>query len=110
MEIVETREQDVVVLGLSGRIDASNAGLLEARVLGVIARGERRLVLDLAGVDYMSSAGLRVCLVAAKQLAGVRGKLALAALQDRVAEVFKIAGLSAALRVCRTREEATAAV
>ena len=110
MEIVETREQGVVVFGASGRIDASNAGLLEERVLGLIARGERRLVLDLAGVDYMSSAGLRVCLLAAKQLAGVRGKLALAALQDRVAEVFKIAGLSTALRVCRTRAEATAAV
>src|SRR5262249_55881335 len=99
VEIVETREQGVVVFGASGRIDASNAGLLEERVLGLIARGERRLVLDLAGVDYMSSAGLRVCLLAAKQLAGIQGKLALASLQDRVAEVFKIAGLFTAPRV-----------
>src|SRR5262249_27689209 len=110
VEILETRENAVVILGLTGRIDAANAGLLEENVLRLIDAGERRLVFDLAGVDYISSAGLRVFLVAAKRLRSADGMLALAGLQDRVCEVFEMAGLSSVLRVCRTRAEAVAAV
>ena len=110
MEIVETRENAVVILGLTGRIDAANAGLLEENVHRLIDAGEQRLVFDLAGVDYVSSAGLRVFLVAAKRLRSADGMLALAALQDRVREVFEMAGLSSVLRVCPTRDEAVAAV
>ena len=108
MEIVETRKNAVVILEPRGRIDASTAGLLEEKVLGLLDGGERRLVFDLAGLDYISSAGLRVFLVAAKRLRSAGGTVALAALQDRVHAVFEMAGLLSILRVCRTREEAVA--
>ena len=110
MEIVETRENAVVILEPRGRIDARTAGLLEEKVLRLLDGGERRLVFDLAGLDYISSAGLRVFLVAAKRLRSTDGTLALAALQDRVHAVFEMAGMSSILRVCRTRAEAVAAV
>jgi anti-anti-sigma factor len=110
METLETRENGVVILSVRGRVDAANAASFEQKVLGLIDAGERRLVLDLAGLDYVSSAGLRVLLVTAKRLAAVHGKLALASVREPVREVFEIAGLSAFLRVFSTREDAVAAV
>jgi anti-anti-sigma factor len=110
METLETRENGVVILSVKGRVDAANARSFEQEVLGLIDAGERRLVLDLAGLDYVSSAGLRVLLVTAKRLAAVHGKLALASLREPVREVFEIAGFSAFLRVFPTREDAVAAV
>jgi anti-anti-sigma factor len=99
----------VVVVGVRGRVDASNAATLEQRLLALIDAGERRLVLDAAQLDYMSSAGLRVLLVAAKRLAA-NGRLAIAALSDPIREVFDIAGFSSILTVYRTADEAVAAL
>ncbi len=110
METLETRENGVVILSVSGRVDAANAGSFQQQLLGLVEAGEHRLVLDLAGLDYMSSAGFRVLLVAAKRVAAVHGKLALASLQEPVREVFEIAGFSSFLRIFSTREDAVAAV
>jgi len=48
MEITESKKNDVVILGLQGRLDASNAGTLEQRVLSLIADGTSRFVVDCA--------------------------------------------------------------
>ncbi|MGH3056427.1 MAG: STAS domain-containing protein [Gaiellaceae bacterium] len=108
MEISEAKKNGVVVLGLSGRVDASNAAVLEQKILALIGAGESCLVLDCAQLQYMSSAGLRVLLVAAKRLGS--SKLAIAALSNQIHDVFDIAGFSSILQICGTEEEAVAAV
>jgi len=110
MEITESKKNDVVILGLQGRLDASNAGTLEQRVLSLIADGTSRFVVDCARLDYISSAGLRVLLVAAKRLSPAGGTLALAALQASIKEVLDIAGFSSIFKVYRSADEAVAAV
>lgn len=109
MEIREPKENGVVVLGLSGRVDASNAAVWEQRILALIAAGEKRLVLDCAQLQYMSSAGLRVLLVAAKRLSD-DGKLGIAPLNSQIGEIFDIAGFSSIPQIYRTPGEALAAV
>lgn len=109
MEIVEAKKSGVVVLSVSGRVDASNAPTLEQKILAVIGAGEKRLVLDCAHLEYVSSAGLRVLLVAAKRLSS-DGKLGLAALNNQIRDVFDIAGFSSILQIYRTEDEAIAAV
>jgi anti-anti-sigma factor len=109
MEITETRKDGAVVLGVSGRVDASNASVLEQRILALIGAGEKRLVLDCAQLQYMSSAGLRVLLVAAKRLSD-GGKLGIAALNSQIREVFDIAGFSSILQIYPTQDDAVAAV
>ncbi len=108
MEITESKHDGVVVLGLKGRLDASNAGTLEARVLALIGGGDTRFVVDCAGLDYISSAGLRVLLVAAKRLSAAGGKIVLAALKDPIKEVLDIAGFSAIFTISRSPDEAIA--
>ena len=68
------------------------------------------MVLDLARLDYISSAGLRVVLLLAKKLKQAGGALALCDIQPSVREVFEISGFLAILTVCDTRAQAVAAL
>lgn len=110
MEIVESNDNGVITLQVNGRMDASSSPALERRVLELVDGGERRLVLNLAQLDYISSAGLRVLLVAAKRLSAGGGKLAIAGLQPQVKEVFDVAGFSSILKIFGDAESAVAAV
>src|SRR5262245_45583472 len=108
LEVSETREPGVVVVGLAGRLDGTTAADLDARLGQLVAAGERQVVLDLARLEYITSVGLRTILVVAKQLRAGAGKLVIAALQDPVKQVFDLAGFSALLPICSTRREAVA--
>src|SRR5213076_2934066 len=71
MRLDETRFADVVVLGPIGRVDHVTAEELKTALAPHLARcgpGHDHVVLDFAGVDYISSAGLRVLMLAAKQV------------------------------------------
>jgi anti-anti-sigma factor len=109
MQIAEAKKNGVMVVSVDGRIDASNAPTLEQKLLALIAGGEKRLVIDCTQLEYVSSAGLRVLLVAAKRLSG-DGTLGLAALNKQIHEVFDIAGFSSIFQIYRTQDEAIAAV
>ena len=104
MEISEAKSNGIVVVGVKGRIDASNASDLEHTLLALIGGGEWRLVLDFAELDYISSAGLRTLLVAAKRLGA--HQLALAALKDQIREVLDIAGFSSLFQIYPSRQTA----
>jgi anti-anti-sigma factor len=64
MEMTEQKAAGVLTLSLSGRLDATTAKAFEEKVIGEIESGERRIVIDLAQLDYVSSAGLRVFFLA----------------------------------------------
>ncbi len=108
MDMQERQAGEVTILAPEGRIDSSNAKAFESGVLGAIDGGRRQLLLDLGGIDYMASAGLRVLLLAAKRLQGLGGKLVLCSLGDRVREVLTIAGFSALLDIRSDCESALA--
>lgn len=95
MEMTEQKKGTVVLLGLKGRLDASTAGKLEEKLLALIDGGEKQILFNLEHLDYISSAGLRVLLMAAKKLKVANGKIVLASLKDQIREVFEIAGFSA---------------
>jgi len=110
MNITERAVGDVVVLDIQGRLDANTSGVLEARFLQIVGRGHTRFVFGLAGLDYVSSAGLRILLLAAKKLKAAKGSLALAQMTDNVKEVFDMSGFSAIFTICATEAEALNAV
>jgi anti-anti-sigma factor len=106
MQCIEDKDDAVVIVGLQGRMDSSTASIVEEKMLGLINRGESRLVVDCAQLDYISSAGLRVFLMAAKRLTQAKGKLVLATLNDDVKQVFDLTGFSSIFQICPSREEA----
>jgi anti-anti-sigma factor len=110
MEIAESTHNGIVILSVTGRLDASQAPSLEERVLSVSRSATPRLVIDLARLTYISSAGLRVLLIAAKRVQGAGGRLALAALSREVQEVFDIAGFSTIFQIYPHRDAAIASM
>jgi anti-anti-sigma factor len=108
MNIVEEKTDGIVTVALNGRLDAASAKPVEDRLQQLIDGGEHRLVLDLAGLDYISSVGLRVFISTAKRLKTAGGRLVFCCLRATVTEVFEIAGFSMLFRMCPAREEAMA--
>jgi anti-anti-sigma factor len=107
MEITEQKSAGVVTLRLSGRLDTTTARAFEDKILGRIESGERHVVIDLAQLDYISSAGLRVIVLAGKRLSAANGKLVLCSLKDQVREVFDIAGFSSIFSIYGSHDDAT---
>jgi anti-sigma B factor antagonist len=77
---------------VAGRIDASNAARIESELLAAIELSGSALIIDLGQLSYMSSAGLRVMLVAAKRAKAAGGKAVIQGAQPAVAEVLKMSG------------------
>lgn len=110
MKFEEAREGGVLVLRLSGRLDAETAPDFETAVLSRVDAGESSMVLDLEGLEYVSSAGLRVVLVAAKRLQQAGGKLVVCSLQNPVLEVFRVSGMDSIIDTSKDRAGALAAL
>ena len=106
METTETKTNGIVMLGLKGKLDTTTAPQLQEKLLAAIAGGEKQFAIDCAQLEYISSAGLRVLLLVAKQLRSGNGKIALYALKAHVKEVFDLAGFSAALPLFGSQSEA----
>jgi anti-sigma B factor antagonist len=106
MEINEERKADVVILGLSGKLDATTAKTFEDKILAEIDSGGRRFVIDLSQLEYVSSSGLRVLLLAAKRLQNADGKIVLCSMKDHIRQLFDLAGLSSILSIYGSRDEA----
>ena len=106
MEIQSKVGNGFTVLTIKGRLDAVSAAPAEANINEVIDAGATRLVLNLAGLEYVSSAGLRVLLVTAKKLSRQNGKIVLCSLQSTVKEVFEISGFLSIFRVVADEAEA----
>ncbi|HNQ80887.1 MAG: STAS domain-containing protein [Acidobacteriota bacterium] len=110
MDIVMTTESDVAVFSIIGHLDAVSSPELEGRLGTWFEEPGTRLVLDLNGLEYISSAGLRVILSAAKKMKARNGKLGLSRLQPRVREVFQVSGFSSIIPVFETLPAALDAV
>ncbi|MBN1865440.1 MAG: STAS domain-containing protein [Victivallales bacterium] len=105
MEISRQEKDGVIVMAIKGRLDASSATEAE-KELNSLCSNDARLLLDLSGLEYISSAGLRVLLVVAKQIRHCGGKLCLCALTDSVMEVFNISGFSSIFNIAPDIDEA----
>ena len=105
MEIQNRVENDVLIIAIDGRMDASNAALAEEEITKVLEGEQNRLLFDLSELEYLSSGGLRVILGAAKEIRRRDGKVALAALKEYVYEIFEVSGFTAMIPIKDTVEE-----
>ena len=102
MQIATRQLADTALVGVVGRVDHRSAGQLEQALAPMMARvGSVRgaIVLDFSGVEYISSVGLRVLMVAGKQMRSQAASFAIAGLQPVVAEIFAISRFDRVLAV-----------
>ena len=98
MNIQKKLEGQTLTLALDGRLDTTTAPELEA-VIRSSLEGVGSLVMDLAGLDYLSSAGLRVLLSAQKQMNRKKGKMVVRHVCETIMEVFDMTGFSDILTI-----------
>jgi anti-anti-sigma factor len=108
MEISTRTSNDIHIVGVGGSLDSTTAPEAQKSLDAVLA-GARKVVLDFSGLDYISSAGLRVLLGAAKQMRAKGGTLRIFGLNQSVREVFEISGFSTILSVYPSEAEALGA-
>lgn len=93
MEITRRKEPDVLVLEVRGRLDASWCENLRAELSSVIRAGEHHIDLDLSGLEYLSSAGLRVLFLTMKDLDAIKGRLGLRNPSPTARKILDLSGL-----------------
>ena len=111
MEFSSLRLADVVIAAPSGRIDHASAEAFQVAlepILVATAGMGGSVVLDLSAVDYVSSVGLRVVMMAAKHLRARKARIAAVGLQPVVREIFEISRFNLVLEVFPTLREALA--
>ncbi|MEA3332153.1 MAG: STAS domain-containing protein [Pseudomonadota bacterium] len=107
MEIKELkRENDLLTATLSGRMDAITAAEFTSQLENWITQELKSFTIDCGQLDYISSAGLRAILMAAKKVRSLDGKLQLAALQESVQTVFEISGFDKIIPIFANLDDA----
>lgn len=91
---------------LAGRVAHASSQALDERISRLLDAGNVRLVMDFAGVDYVSSAGLDVVGRAAASAGAAGGALVVTGLSEPVRMVFDLAGVLASVACAESREEA----
>jgi anti-anti-sigma factor len=110
MELVEEVQGRVLVVTARGRLDGSTSQAFGARLEKLTATSQPRLVVDFSGIDFVSSAGLRVVLSLLKRVKAANGMLALCAVQVPVREILDITGFAGMLDLYEERAKAVAAL
>ncbi len=104
MDIV--RESGALIVKPEGHVDGSNSQEFQQALDTAITEEDSAVIMELEGLTYISSAGLRVILTTGRALQQRGAKLALCALSEAVSDVFQVSGFDQLLTVTDSREEA----
>lgn len=110
MAIRSTRNDDVLILFPEGRVDSIEAPGFQNDLRAAVDGGDMAVVMDMSGLTYISSAGLRTILESIRRMEKAGGKLAICTLSDYVQDVFRISGFDRVVSIYPTQEEAVAAL
>jgi anti-sigma B factor antagonist len=99
MQVTHKQNGAASIISIVGNLDALTAPQLTDYIGGRIGEGNVKLIVDLAQLDYTSSAGLRVLLSAVKETRSRNGDLRLAAVQPNVKKVLEMSGFTSILKI-----------
>jgi len=113
MTLSPRRYANAVVLSVTGRLDQDTCDAFRADLMVHVeatGRDSGAIILDLTGLEYVSSAGLRCFMLASRQAKAQHGRIVVAALQPMVAEIFEISHFNLVFQVFPQVREALGAV
>lgn len=109
MTVTTIPREGLLVLALAGRFDTAGAPAVQQALDAHFHERPRAVILDLAGVEFISSAGIRVLLITAKEVAARQGVLALAGLRPYCRDVLASLPLAGGWKVFETLDQAETA-
>ena len=107
LSISKITSSDPVIVKIEGRIDGLTSKQIAAELDEIIDSGVKNLILDFAGVYYLSSAGIRVFISSMKKISAYGGQLFFVSLSHHIMEIFKISGLSTVFNVFDSYQDLT---
>lgn len=108
MELVVGHREDAALVSLSGDVDAGSVHRLRAAFDTLVADGQHRFVIDLAGVPFMDSAGLAALVQLFKRVRIGEGDVRISGLQPPVLRIFELVRLTRVFALFDTAEQACA--
>lgn len=106
LTITEKNQDNKLVVYCEGRVDSTNANIFEEKLAAIVGEGQNKFIIDFSKIAFVSSAGLRVLLIAAKKVKPNGGAIILTGLSPEVQEVFDISGFTSIFTIHKTVEEA----
>ncbi len=97
MTVNKTKEGNKLTVAIEGRVDTTTAPVLENELKGAID-GVEALVLNFSGVEYISSAGLRV-LLSVQKIMNRQGEMKVTNVSEDIMEIFEVTGFSDILTI-----------
>ena len=108
MQIAVRNVYDVLVVDMAGKLDSQTSGVAGDRMTEIVQGDAKKIVLNLQGLDYVSSAGLRIILRASKLLQGRNGEFRICGATGMVREVLESSGFASLLKTYDTEKDAVA--
>ncbi len=99
MLVTKDEKNNALILRLEGRLDAATSIQLENVLNEAMTAKQVHIALDFSGIEYLSSAGMRVLLSMTKRLKGMDGSFKLFAVHDDVMEIIRLAGFETILQI-----------
>lgn len=106
MNLKETKKGPAVVIEIIGRLDTTNYSELEKVTMKHIDEGNLNILVDCSDMDYVSSSGLRIFLMALKKINALKGKFYLCSLQPNILEIFEISGFTSIFSIYEDQQKA----
>ena len=111
MEIdAETVEGGITKIRLSGRMDVQGTSTIETRFTAHAVKDNAAVIVDMSGVSFLASIGIRALILVAKALEQRHGRIALLNPDAAVRKVLEMAGVDSLIPVCDSLESARSAV
>lgn len=110
MNLTDSQIDNVPVLSLEGRLDGLTSPQVDEKLTALAASVEKGLALDLSKLEYISSAGLRVLLMAAKKFNAAQKKLVFGAMPAGIKQILEISGFTSIFTIYPTTEEAARSI
>ena len=110
MQIDDEPVGDVHVVTAQGRLDATTSATFAQRFEKLIGGNQTKLLVDLSGIEFVTSAGLRAVLGIVKKVKAVNGVLAVCGVRAPVREILDITGLTPMMQIYPLRSDALSAL
>ena len=106
MEMTISETGDITIVRFQGKLDGQSAPVAQTALREIVGTGATRVLLDLTHLSFISSAGLRVLMMAAKDVRRRQGAVRACSASAAVKDAFNISGMAAIITLMRTEVEA----
>ena len=110
MTISQKKVNGIIHIIITGRLDAETAPEAETFMNEIVSEETIKLLFDLCDLEYLSSAGLRILLSAAKEMRRREGKIVLCSLNEFVKEIFEVSGFQSLIPIADSVESGIEAI